>query len=203
MQEPLQEKLENDAMAAMTGEVFSEVKRYPSHILFYRDGVGEGMFDWIRDNELPSLQDKLKQIYKAQNLRSPLLTFVVVQKRHHLRAVDDRSYDNNPPPGTVIEDAMVIDAGPDNFYMYSHRALQGTARPTHYQIIFNENNQFNKRQLAEFTYAQAHLHQGCTKSVSLPACVYYADLACYLTGTSFRDKAAQVVRNIKHSTYFV
>lgn len=59
-------------------------------------------------------------MYTAKKAPHPKITLVVVQKRNHLRAVDENSYDKNPPPGTYVDDLAVIDEGDDNFYMYSH-----------------------------------------------------------------------------------
>jgi eukaryotic translation initiation factor 2C len=205
LQAPSKELLVGDGkdnMTSMVEEILRETKRTPRNLLFYRDGVGEGMYDQVADQELKQLRAKVTEIYAMKKQEPPKITFVIVQKRNHLRAVDEQSFDRNPPPGTYVDDVTVIDDGADNFYMYSHLALAGTARPTHYQIQLNEIG-FVKRQLAEFTFALAHLHQGCTKSVSLPACVYYADLACYIAGTSFRDKADQIKPIIKNTAFFV
>lgn len=205
LQKPGKELLvqeDKDNVTSMVEEVLRETKRTPRNLLFYRDGVGEGMYQQVVEQELQRLRTKVAEIYAMKKLEPPKITFVIVQKRNHLRSVDEKSFDRNPPPGTYVDDVTVIDEGADNFYMYSHLALAGTARPTHYQIQVNEIG-FAKRQLAEFTFALAHLHQGCTKSVSLPACVYYADLACYIAGTSFRDKADQIKPAIKNTAFFV
>jgi len=84
----------------------------------------------------------------------------------------------------------VTDKDTQNFYLYSHKALAGTARPTHYQVLTDEIGIFSR--LPKLTYALAHLHQGCTKSVSLPAPVFFADKAAgrahdYYNGLQGRD----------------
>lgn len=66
------------------------------------------------------LKKKLAEIYSSRKLAPPKLTFLIVQKRNHLRSVDYDSYDKNPPPGTYIDNLAVIDQGQDNFYLYSH-----------------------------------------------------------------------------------
>jgi len=150
----------------------AETKKLPSYILFYRDGVGEGMYDQVLSYEASEITKAFTEVYTNTN-QLPKLTIIVVQKRHHLRAqkLDDGT---NPYPGTLI-DSAVIDKDTKNFYLYSHKALAGTARPTHYQVLIDEINIFSR--LPKITYALAHLHQGCTKSVSLPAPVFYADKA--------------------------
>jgi hypothetical protein len=63
----------------------------------------------------------------------PLLTFVVVQKRNHLRTAIGSE---NPPPGTVILNKITDENTKCNMYVYSHKAIAGTARPVHYQVTF-------------------------------------------------------------------
>jgi Piwi domain len=71
---------------------------------------------------------KLGELYAARKLEPPKITLVIAQKRNHLRSVDEMSYDNNPPPGTYVDDLTVIDEGADNFYMYSHLVRKKTTR---------------------------------------------------------------------------
>jgi hypothetical protein len=74
----------------------------------------------VIEQELQRLRIKVGEIYALKKLQPPKITLVIVQKRNHLRAVDDQSFDRNPPPGTYVDDVTVIDEGADNFYMYSH-----------------------------------------------------------------------------------
>eukprot|EP00026_Physarum_polycephalum_P002196 Phypoly_transcript_02201.p2 GENE.Phypoly_transcript_02201~~Phypoly_transcript_02201.p2 ORF type:complete len:386 (+),score=46.18 Phypoly_transcript_02201:1597-2754(+) len=184
-----------EVMQARTGPL-------PKHVIFYRDGVGEGMYQAVLEHEVRTLQTRLAEMYAAQKLDAPKLTFIITQKRNHFRTRDATSRDGNPPPGAVIDDLVVVDVDFPNFYMYSHKALAGTARPTHYHILFEENN-LSKDQIASFSYALTHLHQGCTKSVSIPAPVYYADLACYLAGTCFRQRVADLHGKTKVTPFMI
>jgi len=174
-QSPRQEIIEDLGDTFQRGlEVFQQRNGFlPKYILFYRDGVGEGMYDEVCAKEITSISEILHILYKTL----PKLTFVVVQKRNHFRSViekDGESY--NPPVGTVVE-KIVVDKDNKNFYLYSHKALQGTARPTHYQII-RDDIQFDIRKFADFTYGLCHLHQACTRSVSIPPVIFCADKAC-------------------------
>eukprot|EP01119_Soliformovum_irregulare_P018023 TRINITY_DN5459_c0_g1_i2.p1 TRINITY_DN5459_c0_g1~~TRINITY_DN5459_c0_g1_i2.p1 ORF type:complete len:834 (-),score=300.37 TRINITY_DN5459_c0_g1_i2:9-2510(-) len=146
---------------------FSSPQALPPKILIYRDGVGEGMYDEVRRVEMKEMEEVILEMYPKG--RSPKVTWVIVQKRNHLRCTE------NPPPGTLL-DADVVDKGTHNFYLYSHFALQGTARPTHYQVLQDQIGL--GRKLPELTYALCHMHMGCNKSVSMPAPVFYADAAC-------------------------
>ncbi|KAI7984826.1 Protein argonaute MEL1, partial [Camellia lanceoleosa] len=75
----------------------------------------------------------------------PRVTFVVVQKRHHTRLFpadhnDRRSTDRsgNILPGTVV-DTHICHPNEFDFYLCSHAGIQGTSRPTHYHVLYDEN----------------------------------------------------------------
>jgi len=195
---------QKDNLSPMLQEVLAGRDKLPSTVIFYRDGVGEGMYDRVIDYEIHKLRLTLTEIYKAKGLPPPRLTYIVVQKRHHFRSqcTDQTSRDSNPPAGTLVDDLLVVDEGQPNFYLYSHKALAGTARPTHYQLLLDETG-FTRDQLAHFTYALCHLHQGCTKSVSIPAPVYYADLACGLAGACFREDVESMNDRLRQTLYMI
>jgi eukaryotic translation initiation factor 2C len=88
----------------------------------------------VKDEELSKLKAILLKIAKGYNKGTPKLTLLVAQKRNHLRCYAPDTPKGNPDPGTLISDPRVIDQGDSNFYLYSHKALAGTARPTHYQV---------------------------------------------------------------------
>jgi eukaryotic translation initiation factor 2C len=60
----------------------SKNNRLPQRILFYRDGVSEGQFRKVMDEEVTKLRKAFKGGYGDN---PPKLTFIIVQKRHHTR----------------------------------------------------------------------------------------------------------------------
>ncbi|CAF1086851.1 unnamed protein product [Didymodactylos carnosus] len=154
-------------------------KSLPSVILFYRDGVSEGQFNTILRSELLHMQ---QACFEIDPLYRPRITLIVVQKRHHTRLFpadrkDECGKSKNIPPGTCVDQSITT---PDNFdfYLCSHFGIQGTSRPTHYYVIFDENNfDFDKIQM--ITYKLCHMYARATRSVSIPAPVYYAHLAAF------------------------
>ena len=68
-----------------------------------------------------------------------------------------------------------------DFYLQSHTALQGTARPAHYFVLFDEIFKSSKtpsEDLYRITHNMCFLFCRATTSVSIPPPVYYADIAC-------------------------
>ncbi|GBN80721.1 Protein argonaute-4, partial [Araneus ventricosus] len=53
-----------------------------------------------------------------------------------------------------------------------------TSRPSYYTVLADDNN-YSFDALEKMTYSLCHTYVRCTKSISLPAPVQYADLAAY------------------------
>ncbi|KAL4105440.1 hypothetical protein PRIC1_003504 [Phytophthora ramorum] len=155
---------------------YDNTKRKPEHVIYYRDGVSEGqMFD-ILQTEMRALRKAFKMISEDYN---PPVTFVVVNKRHHLRAfpVNQRDADRkgNVMPGTVI-DTGVVNPHRFDFFLYGHSGIQGTTVPGHYTVLHDENN-MSAEDIQRLTYHLGYTFSRCTRSVSFVTPVYYAHLA--------------------------
>jgi eukaryotic translation initiation factor 2C len=143
-------------------------------VIFYRDGVSEGQFQQVLDHELPKIRDACKQFGFE-----PKITLIVVGKRHHMRfQPQDRDADRsgNCPAGTVIDKGIGHPTLFD-FYLQSHGGLLGTSRSSHYSVLYDDNN-FNSDTMHSLSFALCHLFARSTRSVSIPAPVYYADIVC-------------------------
>ncbi|KAF9581944.1 Eukaryotic translation initiation factor 2C [Lunasporangiospora selenospora] len=147
----------------------------PSRILFYRDGVSDGQFAEVLRSEVASVKQAcvtLDANYK------PTISFVVVQKRHHARFFPMRREEGdrtgNCFPGTVV-DSGITHPFEFDFFLQSHAGLQGTSRPTHYHVLYDENK-FTADKLQDFTYRLCHLFARCTRTVSVVPPAYYAHL---------------------------
>ncbi|GAB1517152.1 hypothetical protein RhiTH_000196 [Rhizoctonia solani] len=147
----------------------------PKRILFYRDGVSEGQFKFVLENEVPALQ----RACKACGVDTKI-TFVIVGKRHHTRmfpkdkANADKS--ENCLAGTVV-DQVIGHPLEFDFFLLSHAGLIGTSRPAHYSVVHDDNN-FTPDSLQKLTFALCHVYARATRSVSIPPPVYYADIVC-------------------------
>ncbi|KFD45307.1 hypothetical protein M513_13817 [Trichuris suis] len=130
----------------------------------------------------------------------------------------------NIPAGTVI-DRRVTSADGYDFYLCSHTGIQGTSRPAKYNVLYDDNN-LNSDTMQAIAYYLCHVYGRCMRSVSIPAPVYFAHLACYrsrdhtyfLTGRSDNSsgsrqqneqgrvrftRAVTVHENIRSSMYFI
>ncbi|KAF0908875.1 hypothetical protein E2562_028754 [Oryza meyeriana var. granulata] len=155
--------------------------RKPKRIIFYRDGVSDGQFYQVLLYEMDAIK---KAIASLDPDYRPLVTFVVVQKRHHTRLfpevhgrqdLTDRS--GNVRPGTVV-DTNICHPSEFDFYLCSHSGIQGTSRPTHYHVLHDENR-FSADQLQTLTYNLCYTYARCTRAVSVVPPAYYAHLAAF------------------------
>lgn len=153
----------------------------PLRIIFYRDGVSEGQFYQVLLHELEAIR---KACASLEPNYQPPVTFVVVQKRHHTRLFandhsDKRSTDQsgNILPGTVV-DSKICHPTEFDFYLCSHAGIQGTSRPAHYHVLWDENN-FSADGLQLLTNNLCYTYARCTRSVSIVPPAYYAHLAAF------------------------
>ncbi|KAJ7068346.1 argonaute-like protein [Mycena amicta] len=147
----------------------------PKRIIFFRDGVSEGQFKQVLEQELPLL----KKACASLNV-DPKITILVVGKRHHVRffpqSERDADRSGNCRAGTVV-DREISHPTEFDFYLQSHGGLLGTSRPAHYSVLYDENN-FSADALQSLAFALCHVYARSTRSVSIPAPVYYADIVC-------------------------
>ncbi|GIY63117.1 hypothetical protein CDAR_492341 [Caerostris darwini] len=151
---------------------YRNLRLKPKKIIVYRDGVSEGQFADVQEREIKKIREACTSLEAGYE---PGITYIVVQKRHHVRFLPERGGQNDP--GTVV-DSQVTHPLNFDFYLYSHFGMKGTSRPSYYTVLADDNN-FSFDGLEKLTYSLCHTYVRCTKSISLPAPVQYADLAAY------------------------
>uniref|UniRef100_A0A061QLL7 Putative argonaute n=1 Tax=Cupiennius salei TaxID=6928 RepID=A0A061QLL7_CUPSA len=149
----------------------------PEKIIFFRDGVSEGQFEQVRNREVSAVRSACRTLQKDYE---PGITFLVVQKRHHVRFMPENPREGvgamqNVPPGTTVDTAVTHPVNFD-YYLCSHYGLKGTSRPSHYTVL-EDDNEFGADEIQKLTYQLCHTYARCTRSISLPVPVAYADLA--------------------------
>ncbi|KAI4317903.1 hypothetical protein L6164_025732 [Bauhinia variegata] len=153
----------------------------PLRIIFYRDGVSEGQFYQVLLYELDAIR---KACASLEPNYQPPVTFIVVQKRHHTRLFANNHRDRsstdksgNILPGTVV-DSKICHPSEFDFYLCSHAGIQGTSRPAHYHVLWDENN-FTADGIQSLTNNLCYTYARCTRSVSVVPPAYYAHLAAF------------------------
>jgi hypothetical protein len=177
----------------------------PENILIYRDGVSEGQYSMVINHEFPQLLDACKEKYKPAEL--PKFTVIVAAKRHNTRFYPTdatHASKGNTKPGTVV-DRGVTDMHSWDFYMQPHAAIQGTARPGHYIVLFDQIFRSCYQQTSSLplgcnsiqdaleliTLGMSYTFGRATKGISLCSPARYVDLAC--------DRARIYLKNLFES----
>ncbi|POR35180.1 Protein argonaute 18, partial [Tolypocladium paradoxum] len=159
--------------------------RLPDNVVIFRDGVSEGQFAQVLEQELPSIREACRDRYPPA-APQPRLTIVVSVKRHQTRffptSADDMSASGNVRNGTVV-DRGVTQARYWDFFLTAHHALKGTARPAHYTVLLDEifRAKFKAaaaNELERLTHELCYLYGRATKAVSICPPAYYADIVC-------------------------
>ncbi|KAI9745991.1 MAG: hypothetical protein M1818_000672 [Claussenomyces sp. TS43310] len=150
----------------------------PQHIYYFRDGVSEGQYLHVLDEEVVNMRAAIKKKFGPVKIK---FTVVIASKRHHIRifpkendsVAGDRNA--NPHPGTLVERDVTHPFEYD-FYLNSHSAIQGTARPVHYHVLLDEMG-VPANILQSMIYQHCYQYMRSTTPVSLHPAVYYAHLA--------------------------
>ena len=174
---------------------------YPENILVYRDGVSESQYQQVLDEELARMRQCCIALYDNVGEPSPRFTLIVVGKRHHTRFFPPEGHprsdrNGNPKRGLVV-DRGITEARNWDFFLQSHDAIQGTARPAHYYVLWDEIftnpslqpvdgdvdfKMLPADRLERLSHSLCYMFSRAAKAVSIPAPVYYADIACTRAG---------------------
>jgi hypothetical protein len=152
----------------------------PKRMIVFRDGVSEGQYDKVIKEELPQIFEAFKRIDAKNPRYHPTLSIVICGKRHNARFYPTESEfadrNGNTRPGTVVDKGVTSMLDFD-FYLQAHAGLQGTVKPTHYVVIYDESA-LTADMVQQGVHAASYLYARATKAVSLVPPAYYADIVC-------------------------
>ncbi|KAJ8581687.1 stem cell self-renewal protein Piwi [Rhizopogon salebrosus TDB-379] len=185
IQHPRQEKIDElrTLVYRAVDEFGNRNKGPPKRIVFFRDGLSEGEYAGVGNEEIEDIKGAIDDIWrdKRLNMGKPEITFIVVGKRHHVRFFprnrDEADKSGNCPAGFVADHGVGNPAVRD-FYLQSHGGLLGTSRPSHYITLRDDIYRNNTDELQDLAFTLCHSYARATRSVSIPAPVYYADIVC-------------------------
>ncbi|KAI1326725.1 ribonuclease H-like domain-containing protein [Xylariaceae sp. FL0255] len=157
---------------------------FPKNIIIYRDGVSEGQFQQVLNIEFTAIREACQALYPVDH--PPKFCIVTSVKRHQTRFyptdLKNATRSSNVRPGTVV-DRGVTQVVPWDFFLTAHKGIQGTARPAHYTVLYDDifrhlPPQQGADELQKLTFELCHLFGRATKAVSICPPAYYADILC-------------------------
>ncbi|GAA5925866.1 hypothetical protein JCM10213_007307 [Rhodosporidiobolus nylandii] len=182
-------------------------KGLPEVILMFRDGVSEGQYAPVVQEEVTSIKAAIRAVDHKWN---PKLTYIVCAKRHNIRLFAqnpaDQDRTGNLPPGVVVDTALTHPYAFD-FFVQAHAGLKGTAKPTRYICLLDENN-FGSDALQKLINSLCYGFARATRSVSLVPVAYYADIVAgkarsYVTDDDASTTASGVARAQQRDRDFI
>lgn len=149
--------------------------KLPSSIIMFRDGVSEGQWAMARQLEAASIKEAVQLVQPGKNVP---LTYIVCMKRHHVRffpkQLSDADRTGNLPAGLVVDSDVTHPFGFE-WFAQSHAGLIGTARPTRY-VVLQDENKFLSDAIQKVVNSLCYTFARATRSVSVVTPAYYADI---------------------------
>ncbi|GAA6012880.1 hypothetical protein JCM11491_006211 [Sporobolomyces phaffii] len=172
----------------------------PERLIFIRDGISEGEFARALSYEVELVRKACKRIHPTFK---PAITYIITGKKHHIsifpKSPQDGDKNGNVKAGTVV-DRVITNPFTFDWYLQSHASLLGTGRSAHYTVLVDDSK-FSADVLQELVYNLCYTYARCTRSVSIPAPCYYADLLCaraaLLLGAADSDDASSLASGEK------
>eukprot|EP00033_Pygsuia_biforma_P000175 GCRY01000223.1.p1 GENE.GCRY01000223.1~~GCRY01000223.1.p1 ORF type:complete len:912 (+),score=174.70 GCRY01000223.1:69-2804(+) len=180
----------------------------PRAVIFYRDGVGDQTYEAVKTEELERVKTALRDFSEAHKCGPVSLTYFIIQKRLSTRFFTHEG--GNPVPGTVVEEKVtrakefcLLDFG--DFMMTANDTTQGTARPVHYDLIYNDipaKAGISFHDLQVLTFQSCHMFQNYPGIVKVPSACRYADAHAFKYGRFLLQEVQGVVQEPRCTPVF-
>uniref|UniRef100_A0A0N4ZSQ5 PAZ domain-containing protein n=1 Tax=Parastrongyloides trichosuri TaxID=131310 RepID=A0A0N4ZSQ5_PARTI len=148
----------------------------PKKIIVFRNDLKSKYSKEVCDQEVYDIYEACRSV---DNDFEPTVTYISAQKLHHIKLFPTNSDDvvgstGNVKPGVVVQ-RTITEKNEQDFYICSHIGIQGTSRPGYYKVLKNDSN-YSLEQIELATHQLCYNYVRCSKAVSLPAPILYAQL---------------------------
>jgi aubergine-like protein len=206
-QTSVQKRKGDDCLYDIADKVRLAARRYvkennvpPNIIVVYRDGVGEGQIDGVREKEVKSLLKGLKEEFNGKNVR---LAYIIVTKRISDRFFTEDQYKkrlDNPIGGLIIDSDVTKDDRFD-YFMVAQQVTQGTATPTYYNAIYNDTD-LKAESFYEMTYFQCFSYSNWSGALKVPAVIQMANKQGLTVGNTHSRDGKETHDKLKDTPYY-
>ena len=176
----------------------------PEKIVVFRDGVSESQFDAVRNLEVRSILDACRSLPLGNGSYDPEIIYTIVVKKTSTKLFlptsrSSLSNVSNPPPGTLVTDSIVPEAG--DFYLISHFADQGISSPSLYRTAYaSQYGAFPLEEVAKLAYQLCHMYYNWTGAIKVPAPCMMAHKIAYLVGQCVHGAVSE---EVKRNSFYV
>ncbi|GMR61376.1 hypothetical protein PMAYCL1PPCAC_31571, partial [Pristionchus mayeri] len=174
---------QRETMKKMVAEALLTYKnnrgKAPGQVVVYRGGVSEGELPYVASTERDMFLDAFKSLHDSYK---PALVIISCSKDHNERfyhkmfptVAPGQRVDTNLAPGLVV-DRVAVNPELNEFYLQSHKALQGTAKATKYTLLHESTGKLTNDQIQHMTNALCHLHEVVNSTTAIPTPLYVAE----------------------------
>ena len=166
-------------------------KKAFKNIVFYRDAVNAKQQNFVREIEIPVIKQAISDVFKKleeeediKNKTKPnpfkdtKWILILVSKMNEIKLFleyqkGENNYVNvsNIPVGTLV-DRVITNQDKYDFYLNSAESRQGTCSSTHYTVL-HDDTELTASQIYKATYYLTFLSYNTTKSIRVPAPLYF------------------------------
>ena len=161
------------------------------NIVFYRDAVNAKQQNFVREIEIPVIKQAISDVFnkleeeediknktKPNPFKETKWILILVSKMNEIKLFleyqkGENNYDNvaNIPVGTLV-DRVITNQDKYDFYLNSAESRQGTCSSTHYTVLYDDT-ELTASQIYKVTYYLTFLSYNTTKSIRVPAPLYF------------------------------
>ena len=167
-----------------------EEKHSPKNIIFYRQGISEYQVENIK-NEVKAIEEicnkkNINYYYVIVNAKTSLKIFELNNNRNNRESGNYK----NPEPGLVLLN-KVTDKNKFEFYIQPQFVNQGTATPSHYQVMcaYQHSDDILKlEQLERITFYLCYYYFTWSGAIREPGTLKMAETALDFSSKCFDEK---------------
>ena len=178
------------------------LKKSIKNIVIYRDAVNERQQKLIHETEIGFIKkaikkanDELKEKENKDIFSEAKWCLILVSKINEIKMFlndeqggNNINYVQNIPVGTIVDKHITIpnaDKEKFDFYLNSAESKQGTCSSTHYTVLYDET-ELKAIQIYKLSYYLTYLSYNTTKSIKVPAPLYFVSRRNKFTSESLR-----------------
>ena len=169
------------ALSKVLVSVAKHLKKNLENIVIYRDAVNEKQMRYVQEIEIGFIQEAIENANKELEKKIFSETkwcLILVSKLNEVKMFLE--YDkggpngadvSNIPVGTLV-DRVITSNDKYDFYLNSAESRQGTCSSTHYTVLY-DNTEIEAFNIYKLTYYLTFLSYNTTKSIRVPAPLYF------------------------------
>ena len=175
-----------NALKNMFETAIEKLKIIPDYIIMYRQGGNEYHNKCLAVDELDIFKNVLKEKNKQNTFLNTKFYYICCNLKPDLKFFEEEEKNNsdmncnykNPFSGLII-DRYVTQNNKFEFYLQPQYVNQGTATPSHYQVMYydKENNNLDMEKLEKLTYYLTYYYWTWHGAIRIPAILKFSTTA--------------------------